>query len=181
MSEAPGTSASGRRLQPLVLAVERWTAVALLVLIVILTFAQVIARFVFHSPFFWTEELARYSYVWLSFIASMAVMNTRSHITVELFDSRLSRLGRLIVNCIGYAAVVIAGVLLAVGSLSTVIDRSAGHSPALGIPTSLLYGVVYLAVVVMALHALGAIGRLVADFRAGRDLEVTPAIPEGAS
>lgn len=158
---------SARPLGAAVLGVERFLAVALLVMIVVLTFAQVVARFVFNSPFFWTEELARHSYVWLSFVAAVAVMANRTHLTVELLDGKMSRLARLVANCIGMIAVIVACVMIGVGSLESLQERSGGKSPALGIPTLWLYGVVYLAFIAMALHALVNIAHLIAEFRRG--------------
>lgn len=181
MSDTAAFPSLWHRLQRSALRVEQMLAVVLLLLILILTFAQVIARFVFNAPFFWTEELARHSYVWLSFVAAMVAMNDRSHITVELFEERMSRFGRLVLNCLGFAAVVVACLILVAGSWMTLIERSDGRSPALGIPTTLLYGVVYVAFVVMAIHALAAIAQLIVDYRAGREPESATTLPEGAA
>lgn len=168
-----------RKPKDVIIAAERLLAVALLVMILGLTFAQVVARFVFNSPFFWTEELARYGYVWLCFTAAIAVAASRSHITVELFEERLSRTARLLINAFGLLAVVTAVAMLAYGSVGTLIERSIGRSPALGIPTSALYGVVYASFIAMALHSVANLFALVRDHRLNRDMApATQSAPE---
>lgn len=56
-------------------------AIALLVMLVILSY-QVFARFVGASNS-WSEEVARYLFVWLVFIGSAYAVTTHSHIIIE--------------------------------------------------------------------------------------------------
>jgi TRAP-type C4-dicarboxylate transport system permease small subunit len=39
----------------------------------------VIARYVFNAPPFWTEELARFCLIWLTFVGAVVVHAERSH------------------------------------------------------------------------------------------------------
>ena len=43
-----------------------------------------IARFVFNSPFTWTEELARYIFVYITFLGGGLLVYQRSHLFVEV-------------------------------------------------------------------------------------------------
>lgn len=146
--------ANGRRLVHWLTTAEKTIAVGLLVVILGVTFAQVMARFLFNSPFSWSDELARYSYVWLTFIASAAVMSQRGHITVEVGDARMPRRVRIGLNIIGMAVVVVASGMLIAGSVEFLEHRASGYSTGLGIPMSLFYGVVAVGVVLIGLHAL---------------------------
>ncbi|GAB6280967.1 MAG: hypothetical protein STSR0007_11010 [Thermovirga sp.] len=66
-----------------------------LVFTVGLIFVQVIMRYVFHASLTWSEELARYVFVWQTWIgASFAVKHT-SHIRVEFLKHFLKKRGRL--------------------------------------------------------------------------------------
>lgn len=165
---SPPVADSPRGVLGIVVVIEQCIAVILLVLILVLTFAQVVARFLFDSPFFWTEELARYSYVWLGFIAATAVMARGTHITVVLGERRLSPWVNAVLNGFGLVGVIVAGTALAYGSSDSLLERSAGSSPALGIPTVVLYGVVYAAFVAMALHAAARLFAVVRDVRRRR-------------
>ena len=169
------------RVETAVALVERVVAVGLLVMVLSATFAQVVARFVFDSPFFWSEELSRYGYVWLVFVASVFVMGERTHLTVEFGDRRLGRRGRFAVNLFGIVACVVACAVLAIGSLGPLADMSRGSSPALGIPTVVFYGVVLVSIALMGVHALANVVRLVLAYRAHTEDELaTPTFLEGA-
>ncbi|NDK32489.1 TRAP transporter small permease [Nesterenkonia haasae] len=146
--------AQGRRLVHWITTAEKTIAVGLLVVILGITFAQVLARFLFNSPFSWSDELARYSYVWLTFIASAAVMSQRGHITVEVGDAKMPRRVRIGLNIIGMAVVVVASAMLMFGSVEFLEHRASGYSTGLGIPMALFYGVVAAGVVLIGLHAL---------------------------
>ena len=61
-----------RRIRRGLLAAEKIAATLLLVAVTLLVVLQVVARYVFDRPLFWTDELARYCYVWLSFVAAVA-------------------------------------------------------------------------------------------------------------
>lgn len=50
----------------------------------LIIFAQVIYRYVLKSPLAWSEELARYLFVWVSFIGSFVAARRNQHIGVEL-------------------------------------------------------------------------------------------------
>jgi TRAP-type C4-dicarboxylate transport system permease small subunit len=46
-------------------------------------FLQIIFRYVFAASLSWSEEVARYLFVWLTFLGASVVAKSRSHITVE--------------------------------------------------------------------------------------------------
>src|SRR5690625_4206629 len=71
-----------------------------LFVIVAITIAQVIARFVFNSPLIWSDELARLLLVWLVFIGAAVVSYDDRHMSVDLFSERFSPLTKLIVSII---------------------------------------------------------------------------------
>lgn len=160
----------GRSGSALVAGMERAIAVVLLLVILVVTFAQVVARFVFGSPFFWTEELARYCYVWLSFVGAVVVTANRTHIAVELFEQRLGRVPRLVLNCFGLVAVIATCAVLTIGGWTALLELT-GSSPALGIPTVVLYGVVYGSFIAMALHAAANLVALIRTHDASSRLD----------
>ncbi|MDW7673274.1 MAG: TRAP transporter small permease [Bacillota bacterium] len=52
----------------------------------ILTFAQVLSRFVFNFSLSWSEELARFSFVWLVYLAASMAIKHRRHIRVQVAE-----------------------------------------------------------------------------------------------
>ena len=49
--------------------------------VIFIVFLQVILRYVFHSSLTWVEELTRYLFVWLTWIAAARAVRDDKHIT----------------------------------------------------------------------------------------------------
>lgn len=63
----------------------------ILVVLTVSVFMQVIFRFVINNPLAWTEELARYCLIWLTFLGAAYAMSLKAHIGVEFFTNLFSR------------------------------------------------------------------------------------------
>jgi TRAP-type C4-dicarboxylate transport system permease small subunit len=61
----------------------------LLAVLVVFSSAQVFWRYVLNDPLTWTEEAARYTFVWLVFLATGAAFRDSKHMTADLFVSFL--------------------------------------------------------------------------------------------
>lgn len=60
----------------------------------ILVFVQVVMRYVFSNSLSWSEELARFIFLWLSWIGASYAVKERSHFRVEMFADLLKGLPR---------------------------------------------------------------------------------------
>jgi TRAP-type C4-dicarboxylate transport system permease small subunit len=63
------------------------SAVLLFVTMVALVIAQVVAR-KFFEPLVWSEELARYLFIWVAFIGWVIATERRSHVAIGLLSDR---------------------------------------------------------------------------------------------
>ena len=63
------------------------TSVALLVLMCIFILLQVIYRFIFHDSKPWTEEIARYLFMWLTYCGAALAMKNGSHLRMDFLLS----------------------------------------------------------------------------------------------
>ena len=70
-------------------SVIEYIALVLLFLMVVVVFLQVIFRFVLHSSLSWSEEFARYTMIWLSFLGISIGVKKKAHIGVEIFENLL--------------------------------------------------------------------------------------------
>jgi TRAP-type C4-dicarboxylate transport system permease small subunit len=50
---------------------------------------QVVARYVFNSPFTWSEELSRYLFIWLSFLGTWYAWTRREHLGIDAVPQML--------------------------------------------------------------------------------------------
>ncbi len=137
---------------------ERWSAIVLLAVLVLTMSAQVIARYVFRSPFSWSEELARLAMIWLTFLSASFVMAQRGHITVDVLSGglggRFSRRFLRYSDCFVSLIVLVTCLLLLIGGFRFVWYVQPVSSPSLGVPKSLWYGAVSTGLALMAAHSL---------------------------
>ena len=66
-------------------------AVLCMVLILVLVLAQVVMRYVFNTPLTWSEELAVFVMIWLTFIGSLICMRDNEHIEVTILVDHMPR------------------------------------------------------------------------------------------
>jgi len=69
-----------------------------LAIMVIVIFSQVVMRYVFNNSLSWSEELARYLFIWFSWIGVSAGYKDGEHLRVELLATNLKRRGLVKAN-----------------------------------------------------------------------------------
>jgi TRAP-type transport system small permease protein len=142
------------RLNRCLIWVEKVLAVLILIGIVGTMFAQVVARYVFRTPFSWSEELCRLGLIWLTFLAAAYIMAQRRHLAVDLWSSRVGVVGKTRADLLVHVVVAMTCLLLGLGSLRFVWYVHPVGSPALGIAKSYWYAGVSVGLLLMAFHAL---------------------------
>ena len=63
---------------------EAWFLAALVAIITVVTFLQVFTRYVTENPLIWTEEAARYLFVWITLIGGAAAVRTNGHFGLDI-------------------------------------------------------------------------------------------------
>lgn len=61
----------------------------ILVAIVLITFVQVLFRYIFHLSLAWSEELARYLFLWLAALSAAYAFKTGSHFALRFLVDRM--------------------------------------------------------------------------------------------
>lgn len=69
--------------------IEEYLLVSSLVFTVLLVFYQVIMRYVFNNSSFWSEELARYIFMWQIWMGASIGFKDDKHIKIEFFTNML--------------------------------------------------------------------------------------------
>jgi TRAP-type C4-dicarboxylate transport system permease small subunit len=65
---------------------------AMVAAITAVTFAQVISRYVFADPIIWSEEVARYLFVWITLIGAAAGVRMHAHFGLDILRRYFPRL-----------------------------------------------------------------------------------------
>ncbi|MBR7928027.1 TRAP transporter small permease [Aerococcaceae bacterium zg-ZUI334] len=117
-------------------------SVILTVMVLIVLF-QIFTRVVLNNPNTVTEEIVRFSLVWLSMLSAAYVVGKRSHLAVTLLSDKLNLQNRKILDLIVQILFLVFSLLVMVyGGLKSVSVTLVQYSPSLGLPM----GYVYLAV-----------------------------------
>lgn len=132
--------------QRVVDAVIRWIIIGLMFVMTVIVFAQIFFRYVFNIPLGWSEELARFAFVWVSFMGASALMRVREHINVTVFTDFMPE--RLKAACVLGAnlCAMLCIYFFLIGGVDLTRNEWAQLAPALQIPM----GWVYLAIPIAA-------------------------------
>ena len=68
-------------------------AAFLLLAAIAINFANVLARYLFLASIYWADEAMVFLVIWSIFLAAVAVTYDGSHLTMDLFSTRLRRAG----------------------------------------------------------------------------------------
>lgn len=68
---------------------EEYFCVWTMAIMTVLVFIQVVMRYVFSNSLSWSEELARYIFLWLSWIGASYAVKERSHFRVSMFADKI--------------------------------------------------------------------------------------------
>jgi TRAP-type C4-dicarboxylate transport system permease small subunit len=122
--------------------------------------AQVVLRYAFNAPLTWSEELARYLFIWCAFLGWIVASRRGSHLAMTFAAERLPRRGQVALSALVQVATLLFAWLL--GSRGLALVRNNWDVENVAVPFNL--GVVYLiepvAAALIALYALMALASL---------------------
>ena len=136
-------------------AVLYWFSCFAMMIMLITIFAQVITRYCFNYTPEWSEELARFLFVYVVFLGSALIMGESGHLAVEFLPNHfkgtvIGKLLKLLSLACGYLFI---GILMTQGAKMTQV-MTFQESPGLEISMSYIYAVIPISCVLMALYLL---------------------------
>jgi len=109
-----------------------------LAVMAVITFMQVILRYVFNKPLPWPEELARYLLIWMTFLGTVVLVKKDLHVKVVYFSMLLPNKIRLILEIVIYIGVMTFCIFLLIGAVPLLQDLWTLKSPALKVPRPII-------------------------------------------
>jgi TRAP-type C4-dicarboxylate transport system permease small subunit len=150
-------------------ALNRWVEYLLATLgmmMAMIVAAQVVSRYLLNHSLFWSEELARYILVWLTFLGASAAYYRKAHPGIDLLSSRmgprLRRVNTIIVHLVSLGLFL---VMIYHGTAFSAFVR-AQTSPALSLPMWAIFAVIPASGLLLACHCLSFLAR---ELRRDRD------------
>lgn len=150
--------------------IERYIMLVLLVVMSVVIVLQVFMRYVMENSLTWSEELARFCFVWLIYIGISYGVKRAKHIRVEALLAVLKRKGKYIINMVAYVLFLFFAVYAVYYGFSiySAIKSTGQEAPSLGISMSIMYLGMPIG---MTLTSIRIIQRMYAETKAFRNNE----------
>lgn len=146
-------------------AIVRWIIIVMMAMMTILVFLQVLFRYLFDTPLGWSEEVARFAFVWLSFLGAASLVRSDGHIRVSLLVDALPTAGWIVARVIQYAGALLCVVIFLIGGLGLTRAEWSQLAPATQLQMGYVYLVIPTAATLMLVWIFAAIAR---DITGGR-------------
>src|SRR5215204_3789995 len=133
--------------------VSRWLeylCAALLIVTVLIIFANVIARYFFHAPLRGSDEVSQYMFLWLSYLGALAALMRVQHYSFPNVVEMLPRIPGAAVKALSDFIVLLILLVLVWFGWQLVDRLSFQTSPALGLPVYYAYVALPLTAALMA-------------------------------
>lgn len=133
------------------------TSVIMLVLMTIIVFYSVLLRYVFKSPLAWSEEIARYAFIWLTFLGISMAERNGEHFKVEVFIEMVPPKVRLIVEIVLNGLIFYTLYILFREGVNYYNQGKDGLSTILQIPLSYIYVALPVAMALTLLNRIATV------------------------
>ena len=124
-------------------------------LMLVIIFFQVISRYFFGYTFDWSEELARFLFVWVVFIGSALIIGDKGHMAVKILPEKLkgTLAGVVLEGFIKLCSLYFVFLFIVQGfkMSKTMMFQT---SPALGLPMGIVYFIIPVSGVLMLLYII---------------------------
>jgi TRAP-type C4-dicarboxylate transport system permease small subunit len=136
--------AEGREMKKIIANLDEYILLSMLAFSTTLIFFQVVMRYVFSNSLSWSEELARYMYVWQTWVASSYAVKKGRHLRVTSLVDKAKGKKRTYIELLVLVLWLCFAVFLCVKavSLCSVLFGRGQTSPALGIPMWVAYSAI---------------------------------------
>jgi TRAP-type C4-dicarboxylate transport system, small permease component len=143
-----------KKVERVVVWFEKTLAVCFLTIMIMAVGTQVLSRYFLPVPVSWTEELARYSLIWLTFIGASMAIHSKGHFVLNVI---LNKMAPKIKYAIQIGILLLLGAFLAVNAYSSAAILKVLQyqtSAALQIPMSYVYLSMPVASIFMLIHII---------------------------
>jgi TRAP-type C4-dicarboxylate transport system permease small subunit len=135
--------------------------VVLMVAMVVMVFGNVVLRYGFNSGINISDEMARYCFVWLTYIGAMVAMREGGHLGVDTLVKRLPAGGKKTALFISEALMLLCNGLFFLGTWKMHELQVTNVSPVVGLSMIWIYGMGYVVATVMGAFNLRVMWRIV--------------------
>lgn len=132
----------------------RWVCAVFVAVMSVLLIAQVFFRYVLQHSLPWSEEAARYLFVWSSILGASIALRLHFHPGLTLLVDRLPSRARVAVNVLAHGLVLVLLLVVAREGFQIAQMNAWQRSPAMRISMTYPYAAVWVGALVMAVHVV---------------------------
>ena len=114
-------------------------AVSALVFMFCLIFGNVVLRFGFSTGISFAEELARYAFLWCTFIGAVLALGQNAHIGITGIRPRLPRRALWAFDAVVILVQLVITAIVVVGSVEILVANMGGQAPVSGAPVTIAF------------------------------------------
>ena len=142
---------------------EEFFMIPLIFAMSLIIFVQVVMRYVFHNSLTWSEELARYLFVWLVYFSVSYTARREKHIRIDAAINLYPKKLRPYIEIISEVVVLAFSIFIAVTGMSVFqkIAWSGQMSAAMGLPMQVVYAAPMIGMALTAIRQVQCIVRRV--------------------
>ena len=116
-----------------------WLLVALLAVMVVLVFGNVVLRYGFNSGIVFSEEVSRFFFMWLTLLGALVAMHDNAHLGMTGMVERLPVAGQRVCRFASDILMLACCSLLAHGTWKQVVLAMDDHAPVSGVPMGIVF------------------------------------------
>lgn len=142
---------NGKRIAGLLLVIYKYILIIMTVLMFIIVGTNVFSRYILNSSLGWADELARFIFIWISFLGAVLAYQANEHIGLNYVVEKLpaGRIKELVMLSADLLVFIVIFFLVKYGWI--VANSATNVSPALYIPMKTVYMIVPVSAVLMLL------------------------------
>jgi TRAP-type C4-dicarboxylate transport system permease small subunit len=154
-------------------------SVILLIAITIIVLIAVGARYIFKMPFEWSEEFARYGFIWICFLGFALAEKSGEHFRITYFADKMPAKLRLVVEIFLNGLILVVMYRFFRESMNYYNQGKSGISTIMLIPLNYIYAALPVGIVLMTLNRIKVFALIITGCVRGiKKTGSTPAAPE---
>lgn len=132
----------------------KWSTIGLFAVMLFSASWQIVMRFVFKSPLAWTDEIAKFAFVWSTMLGCAYLVRTGGHSCVEVMSGYLKGVPKHLHALVVDLFCLLIYVVILTGGVSMMRAGATSVSPACGLSMALVYAIVPLSGFFMCLFQI---------------------------
>ena len=129
-------------------------SIILLIAMIVLTFTQVVLRYIFNAPLSWAAEVSIIFLIWFGYLGIAIAKQEDTHIAISFLYDKFSKKIQIILNVIRELFSMVFAVLMIKHGIILYLATLAQRLPATGISKSIMYAALIVAGLLILFYSL---------------------------